>query len=87
MEHGLAEGVLGTEYDRADRSEVQAQVKDAHEAAKDEAWAGYRFIALGDSREKQGLKIIDLCRTFQCQLTLRELPFRSEPTHRWRRRI
>ena len=45
---------------RADRSEVQAQVKDAHEAAKDEAWAGYRFVALGDNREKQGLKIIDL---------------------------
>ena len=60
VEREMAEGVLGTEYDRADRSEVQAQVKDAHEAAKDEAWAGYRFVALGDNREKQGLKIIDL---------------------------
>ena len=56
----LAEGVLGAEYDRADRSGVQAQVKDAEEASKDEVWASYRFVALSDSQERSGLKIIDL---------------------------
>ena len=56
----MAEGVLGAEYDRADRLGVQAQVKDAEEAAKDEVWAGYRFVALAGGRDKHGLEVIDL---------------------------
>ena len=56
----VAEGLLGTQYDRADRSEVQAQIKDAQEAARDEVWAGYRFVALADTQQQHGLKIIDL---------------------------
>ena len=56
----LDEGVLGTEYGRADRSQVQTQVRNAEEAVKDEVWAGYRFVALTDTRERHGLKIIDL---------------------------
>ena len=56
----LTEGVLGEEYDRAERSEVRAQVRDAHEAAKDEVWASYRFVVLSDSQERSGLKVIDL---------------------------
>ena len=56
----LNEGILGAEYDRTERSGVQAQVRDAREAAKDEVWAGYRFVALADTQERQGLRIIDL---------------------------
>ncbi len=56
----VAEGVLGAEFDRADHAEVRTKVKDAEEAAKDEAWASYRFVALSDTREQHGLKIIDL---------------------------
>ena len=56
----LTEGSLGEEYDRAERSEVRAQGRDAHEAAKDEVWASYRFVALSDSQERSGLKVIDL---------------------------
>ena len=56
----VAEGVLGTEYERADRSEIQTHVRDAEGAAKDEVWAGYRFVALWDAKEVDGLKIIDL---------------------------
>ena len=56
----VAEGVLGTEYERADRSEIQTHVRDAEGAAKDEVWAGYRFVALWDAKEVEGLKIIDL---------------------------
>ena len=56
----VAEGVLGSEYDRADRAELQAHVRDAEEAAKDEVWAGYRFVALADHQEAHRLKIIDL---------------------------
>ena len=58
--HEVAEGVLGTEYDRAARSEVQTRVRDAEQAAKDEVWAGYRFVALADTEKEHGLKIIDL---------------------------
>jgi hypothetical protein len=56
----VAEGVLGAEFDRTDRAEVQAKVKDAEEAAKDEVWSGYRFVALSDSKSGIGLKAIDL---------------------------
>ena len=56
----LADGSLGSEYSRTDRAEVQAQVKAAEEAARDEVWASYRFIALRDKDEPHGLKLIDL---------------------------
>ena len=58
--HEVAQGVLGAEFDHADRAEVRARVKDAETAAKDEVWAGYRFVALSDSQSPGGLKIIDL---------------------------
>ncbi len=60
VEREIREGVLGVEFDRSDYTGVHAQVKDAQEAAKDEVWASYRFVALADTREPQGLKIIDL---------------------------
>ncbi|MCY3788288.1 MAG: DUF499 domain-containing protein [Gemmatimonadetes bacterium] len=56
----VTEGVLGTEFDRTDRAEVESKVRDAETAAKDEVWAGYRFVALSDGREELGLKMIDL---------------------------
>ena len=36
------------------------QVRDAHEAAKDEVWASYRYLTLADTQERHGLKVIDL---------------------------
>ena len=60
MAREVAKGVLGPEFDHAERVEVQARVKDMEEASKDEVWAGYRFVALSDSQEQCGLKIIDL---------------------------
>ena len=56
----LADGSLGLEYNRADRADVYAQAKAAEEAAGDEVWASYRFVALRDSGEPDGLKLIDL---------------------------
>ncbi len=56
----MSEGILGSEYDRADRAEIQTQVRDAEQAAKDEVWASYRFVALADNQAKHRLKIIDL---------------------------
>lgn len=56
----VAEGTLGSDFDRADRAEIQAKVADAEEAAKDEVWGGYRFVVIADNRESDGLKTIDL---------------------------
>ena len=56
----VTEGVFGSEYDRTDRAGIQTHVRDAEEAAKDEVWAGYRFIALADNQAEHRLKIIDL---------------------------
>lgn len=56
----VVDGTLGAEFDRTDRANVQASVKDAGTAAQDEVWAGYRFVALSDSRSQDGLNIIDL---------------------------
>ena len=58
--HEVAEGVLGGEFDRAERADVQARLREAEEAAKDEVWAGYRFVGLADAREPNGLRVIDL---------------------------
>ena len=60
VSHELADGVLGAEFDRMDRVDVQAKVREAETIAKDEVWAGYRFVTLSDANESDGLRIIDL---------------------------
>jgi len=56
----IAEGTLGADYDRADRADVDAKVRDAEEAAKDEVWGEYRFVVLTNAKEAGGLEVIDL---------------------------
>ena len=56
----VASGVLGSEFDQADRADVQAKVREAEQASREEVWASYRFVALSDTKEQNGLKIIDL---------------------------
>ena len=56
----LAKGVIGGDFDKKDRDEVHIKVADAEEEARDEVWAGYRFVVLSDNDEPDGLKVIDL---------------------------
>ena len=56
----LADGVLGAEFGRAERDEVRSRLSAAKEAAAEEVWASYRFVALHDAEQTHGLKIIDL---------------------------
>jgi hypothetical protein len=56
----VAQGTLGSDFDKADRSDIQAKVKGAEEDVKDEVWGGYRFVILADNKEKDGLQTIDL---------------------------
>jgi hypothetical protein len=60
VQREIQEGTLGSEFDRADLADVRARVSDAEEAAKDEVWAGYRYVALAEKSEPDGLKVIDL---------------------------
>ncbi len=60
VEIEMAQGLLGPDFDRADQQELRSKVKDAESAAKDEVWAGYRFVALADRKADSGLKVIDL---------------------------
>jgi Protein of unknown function (DUF499) len=56
----VAEGTLGSDFEKSDRAELQSKVKDAEEAAKDEVWGDYRFAVVADTQETDGLKVIDL---------------------------
>lgn len=56
----VTEGILGADFDRADRADIQSKVKDAEDDAKDEVWGGYRFAVIFDSKGAEGLKTIDL---------------------------
>ncbi len=56
----VAEGALGGEFDRGDRTDLQAKVREAEETAKDEVWGDFRFAVVAESRETDGLKVIDL---------------------------
>jgi hypothetical protein len=56
----LADGTLGGEFESSDRADLHAKVRDADDGAKDEVWGDYRYAVLADSREKDGLRVIDL---------------------------
>ncbi|MEX1254896.1 MAG: DUF499 domain-containing protein [Dehalococcoidia bacterium] len=60
VQREVQEGTLGSEFERSELTEIQAKVRDAEEAAKDEVWAGYRYVVLLDKNEADGLKVIDL---------------------------
>jgi len=60
VQREVQEGLLGSDFDRADRAEIQGKVGEAEEAAKDEVWAEYRFVVLADRSEPDGLRVIDI---------------------------
>ena len=60
VEREMKQGILGTEFDRSEQTEVKTKVKEAEDGAKDEVWGGYRHAVLADSAEPDGLRTIDL---------------------------
>ncbi len=56
----VADGVLGTEFGRADRAAGRTRVRDAENAARDEVGGGCRLVALAAARAESGLKTTDL---------------------------
>jgi hypothetical protein len=60
VEHEIAAGTLGGEFEKAEKAEVASKVRDAEDTARDEVWAAYRYVVLADQKEPDGLKVIDL---------------------------
>ncbi|MEP0772985.1 MAG: DUF499 domain-containing protein, partial [Acidobacteriota bacterium] len=60
VERELEEGTLGGEFDRRERAELQARVREADDAARGEVWAAYRFAVVAEAQSPCGLKVIDL---------------------------
>ena len=56
----IADGTLGGDFDRGDRAEIHSKASTAEDSTKDEVWGGYRFAVIADSKEPDGLKVIDL---------------------------
>ena len=56
----VARGDLGGDFDKDDRADLQAKVKDAEVAARDEVWGDYRYAIVAEATDPDGLKIIDL---------------------------
>lgn len=50
-------GALGPEHST---DAVRAPLREAEEAARDEVWAGYRYLIVADRREETGLRVLDL---------------------------
>lgn len=54
------DGTLSGDFDKGDVEEIESRLRDAKEAATDEVWASYRYLALYDPDADSGLKVIDL---------------------------
>ncbi len=60
VQRDVIDGVLGPDFEKADRQEIAVKVNEAEEAARDEVWAGYRWVILDNAQEPGGLRVIDL---------------------------
>jgi hypothetical protein len=60
VQQEIASGSLGADFDRTETDRIQGEVIAAKEEAEDEVWSAYRYVVLTDSREQDGLKVIDL---------------------------
>jgi hypothetical protein len=60
VQKDVRDGVLGTDFEKADLQEIAVKVKEAEDDAKEEVWGGYRFVILADSSDPSGMKVIDL---------------------------
>ena len=60
VENEVRSGTLEGDFDRSELADIAGKIRDAESDARDEIWAGYRYIALADSAESSGLRAIDL---------------------------
>ena len=56
----IATGTLGSELETAELADIRTRVREAGDAAREEVWAGYRFVVIADASTADGLASIDL---------------------------
>ncbi len=56
----IDDGTLSGDFDKSDRVELATKVKEAEAAVIEEVWASYRFVALADTGEPDGIRVIDI---------------------------
>ena len=60
VQQEVGQGILGPEFSQQERAEVQVMCRESDDTAKEDVWAGYRFVVLADRQAVDGLKVIDL---------------------------
>ena len=60
VESELNRGLLGTDFEKEEKNEVGANVRNANDAVKDEVWAAYRYVLVYDPKAADGIHVIDL---------------------------
>jgi hypothetical protein len=56
----ITSGVLEGDFDRAEIADIRGKLTDAESDAREEIWASYRYVLLADTKEPEGLRVIDL---------------------------
>ena len=56
----VSTGALGNELDNAEIADIHTKVTEAGDAAREEVWGGYRFMAIADASKPDGLEVVDL---------------------------
>lgn len=60
VEKEIGDGTLGGDLSNSEIAEVRQAVRDEGREAQDEVWSSYRYLALYDPEEADGLRMIDL---------------------------
>ena len=56
----LSSGLLGTDFDATERTEVTTSIREAEGDLQGEVWASYRYLITADPSAADGLRVIDL---------------------------
>jgi hypothetical protein len=56
----IASGALAGDFDTSEKDDIRSKLRDAESDARDEVWASYRYLAMYDGKEGDGVRVIDL---------------------------
>ncbi len=60
VDEEMKSGTLVGEFEQAERRQVDVNVREAEEAAREEVWGSYRYAFLLESKGEDGIKLLDL---------------------------
>lgn len=60
VDEEMKSGTLVGEFEQTDRRQVEVNVREAEEAARDEVWGSYRYAFLLDGNAQDGIRLLDL---------------------------